>query len=135
MLAIPTAALLLAAGGLGQVLASEADAAKGWAERARGRAEAVAGDDLSDRALAVAASPAGRYGAPGVGLVLLLLALKPARISRIIRRSDRILDVFEGGANLVAQFGEPGTCARFSLLYGQGDISLFMIRSTLCGGW
>ena len=55
-----------------------------------------------------------------------VFSLKPARVPRIVRRPYGIFDVFEGGADLIAQLGEPGAGARFPVLDGQDKVSLFM---------
>ncbi len=53
-------------------------------------------------------------------------SLKTARVPRIVWRPYRIFDVFEGGAYLIAQLGEPGAGARLSVLDRQDKISLSM---------
>jgi hypothetical protein len=52
--------------------------------------------------------------------------LKTARLLRIVWWLYRIFDVFEGGADLIAQLGEPGAGARFSVIDRQDKVPLFM---------
>ena len=55
-----------------------------------------------------------------------VFSLKTAWLPRIVWRPYRIFDLFEGGANFIAQLGEPGARARFSVFDGQDTASLFI---------
>jgi len=69
--------------------------------------------------------PAAAQGAFMVG-PLPVFTFKTAWIPRIVWRAYFLFDLFEGGADFIAQLGEPGGGARFSVLDRQDKASLFM---------
>jgi hypothetical protein len=52
-----------------------------------------------------------------------VFSLEPARVPRIVWWPYGIFDVFEGGADLIAQLGEPGAGPRFLVVDRQDKAS------------